>query len=166
MTRMRDALALLVANLDLAPARMALGIQALEPVDADYDEVRNDALAAVFPNLPGGQQRDFASLLEELKGPVARWTIDVGVVERNEIPPRLARERSRIARRDTQSPPSLWPPESLPAVALYSDGEFALVDRIAEPVLDNLVERWETLLTHAEEVISAVFAQLNPLERP
>jgi hypothetical protein len=164
--RMRDALELLVDALEPGPARMALGMQALEPLELDYGEARNQAIRRAFPGLPPADESDFAFLLESRQGPEVRWGLEVGVVEGEELPPRFARVRSRVGEPDVQSRPGLWPVDSLPEVSLFSDGQFDRLARISAPSLDELVRAWDDLVEHAEDVISVVFNRLNPMEEP
>jgi hypothetical protein len=160
--RLRTVLPLLVERLDVRPARLTLDAQWLVPLELEYDDARNQALARHFPDLTTAEAHDFAFMLESRRGPGTRWTLDVGVVERGELPPRLSREHSRVGPKDPESPPSIWPLESLPEVALYVDGTFELVERIADPSVDNLLQQWESLMESAEEVVTLAVGRVDP----
>ncbi|HEV3000179.1 MAG TPA: hypothetical protein VGW75_05505 [Solirubrobacteraceae bacterium] len=160
--RLRMVLPLLVERLDVGAARLTLDAQWLDPLELDYDDARNRALARHFPELITAEAHDFAFMLESRRGSGTRWILDIGVLKQSEMPARLSREESRLGPRDPESPPSIWPLQSLPEVALYVDGTFELLERVADASVDNVLKQWESLTESAEELVTLALRRVDP----
>ena len=164
--RLRLAMELVLESIE--PGQLVgsrFDFQWLIAAEGEYDEVRAAAAAAFLAEAPGAVT-DLAAWLDGELDDGKPYVLECGVVEADEVPPRLARTTGRFrAARSEDIPPSLWPVEDLPAVAFFcdmnvepttdidsADSYFTLLGdcRIAaEPVISALMSRFE--ITPANE---------------
>lgn len=134
--------------------RATVSFQWLEPLNRSYDEARRAAGERVFPMPEAVIHEDLALSFDSLaRDGSARLHMEAGIVEAAEIPPRLARMH-RPSRRDPEIPPTIWPVEALPAVALFCDQEWDL-DKRGQSV-DDVFDIWEQYEQQGREVMLAL----------
>jgi hypothetical protein len=150
--RVKDAI--VSAGDALAPERMVRPImrfQWLSPLEnISYDEARVAAAQAVFRE---DALTDFALIVDgKIEQPSLEFQAECGIVDDDEIPSRLSGQRSQVIPGDDEAPPSLWPPESLPAVAAYGGVVCFLKDRPDSP--KGLTDLWEATKGAMEQLMS------------
>jgi len=138
------------------------GFQALEPCTKSYDEARSAAVAAYLGTEHPGRIIDFALSLDgKLAAPFDDWWMQAGIVNASEMSLRLARGlRRRIT--EISSPPSLWSPDELPAVAVFSDVEVDIAPFEAPvDIVATMFSAFDSARVLADELSASV---LKPLE--
>jgi hypothetical protein len=138
--------------------RSSAGFQWLLPIDKGYDEAREEAGRRVFPPKGATRLTEWAFLLDG-RHEDATYRMEVGVVEKGEIPDRLSRRAGRVAESE-DVPTSIWPLESLPDVAFFGDAEWD-VEEAPEPTSEAVLTMWTRVRETATTVVSNVFEQLG-----
>lgn len=140
-------------------SRPSVGFQWIAPAEQDYDTVRAIAAKRLFPPDSAEEFHDFAILLDGQQD-LGSYQLEIGVVKASELPIRLAREVGRVGATDPETPRSLWPIDSFPDVAYFSDVEWAL-DQTPKPTSAAVLELWSTAREATSIVVSSVFAELG-----
>ena len=147
--------------------RIVIGAQWLERLEIPYKDARHAAASRILGEDGDITDRDFALLTSgELSEPRVAFDLEIGVVEAAEIPQRLARQAGRIGKVAPEVPPSLWPTESLPDVALFADSTWRPESPINEPTLDEIRSTWDATVMAATLTISNVFERFRPRGEP
>lgn len=141
--------------------RPSMTFQWLMPVEADYDDARRDVAARLLGQPQGAGHADFAALVDgECESPESTYRLEVGVVQASESPMRLAREVGRVGVPAPEAPPSLWPPDTLPDVALFCDSDWD-IHNVPDPSIEAVLEQWTTAKEAARQIVSGLFEQLR-----
>ncbi len=151
----------------LAPSRFSNVegvLQFLSPIDRDYDTGRKESVSRILglgtevAKIGDTELFDYALLIDG-RHSAGTYRIETGVVQATEeVPMRLARGAGRIGSRDPETPPSIWPVDSLPAVAQFADVEW-FVEEAPEPTGDALTRAWTDARDAAGAVIEELFRQ-------
>jgi hypothetical protein len=117
--------------------RPQIDLQYLIPLDVAYAEARTTGLRRLVGDEPVGNGAlvDWALTTDGvLENPAVRFNVEIGVVERDEIPPRLTRRVGRFdARAGELADESFWDDDTtLPAVAFFADGVWLPEERLPE----------------------------------
>jgi hypothetical protein len=141
--------------------RPSFTFQHIDPLDQDYDEARQRALASLFGRVEFGPVvlGDFANLIDGVTAdPATTVHIEYGVVSAEEIPPKLSDARRRSAGLGRQRRPEpVKGTGELPAVAFFMEASWTLVDRIDdENVLDEFTQAWEACRGVSEDLAKAL----------
>ncbi|MDD1677760.1 MAG: hypothetical protein LUO93_01065 [Methanomicrobiales archaeon] len=150
------------------PTRLSnprMSFQWLIPVGLSYDEARLAALGPIFGQLGVVKAEDWsATLLGELGDPPATFFAEFGIVEAAEAPRRLARETGYFRGQSRETPPSLWPIDTLPPVAFFLDIGLSSAEAL-EPDPEEVIKLWQRTQGNAGELVSFLMGQVFKEER-
>jgi len=125
--------------------------------DLDYARARVVAAEGFFDKaIP--KLTDFA-MIGDLRSdkPAGNVRVEAGVLQRAEIPMRLAGQGSGIAPPDPETPPTLWPVDSLPEVAFYTQSVWFVEGSLGGA--EELSTVWGEALAGSGRLMSSLIAK-------
>ncbi len=133
-----------------------------------YDEARQEAIRSLFGSVEFGPAvvGDFANLLDGVTTePPGSIHVEYGIVSADELPMRLTgllgQVSPRLPRAAERSVPLPRDAEDFPAVALFADMAFQLLDRIPdEDPLAKVTDMWRTCRKTSSQVAETLSSNL------
>jgi hypothetical protein len=149
---------------ELQPSRLLrpqISFQWLVSLDRDYDEARKTTAVAAWGDA-GEPLFDWSALVDgKLERPNLSYRAEFGIVDAAEAPQRLSRQAGHVTTPDRESPPTLWPVESLPDVAWFYDTICALQDA-PPPTAEGVFTLMKDTYSAAERLMSAMMKKFVP----
>lgn len=157
--RLKNAVEMVIDALEpRSLVRPTFGFQWLVGVEGSYDEVRGSAAQTFLPSAPG-HATDLSAWIDGELDSGKEYSLECGIVEAIEAPPRLARDTGRFFTHDPRIQASLWPIENLPPVAFFCDIEFEPGDEVGSA--GDFFNRWGETREDAKGVVSVLMARFN-----
>jgi hypothetical protein len=140
--------------------RMEAEFRFINPLEGDYDELRERAGATVIPMPNGVRNVDFAVHADlATEYPSATVQIECGIVQQQEARTRLAMHQEAL-RPEVGVPPSIFDLKSLPDVAVFG----RQVWQVAEPEIatwNDATSIWSSVSERAAAVDVALFERMK-----
>jgi hypothetical protein len=162
LTVLRAAMEVVCDALEPEPTGYPVfGFAWLIPCVTTYEEARATAVDVFIGAGHPGRITDFALMLDgKFDEPFDDFQLELGIVETEEIPGRLAGSvESKVRRVD--APPALWRPEDLPDVAVFCDVELDTYPLNRDGIVASMFSRFELARDSAEELMSSIMSPLD-----